>query len=181
MKIAEINDLPLESLVERLGGIYEHSPWVIERAAAGRPFVDLTALICAMRESVEQASPAEQRDLICAHPDLAGKLARAGQLTDDSTREQSGLGLDQLSDEEFVCFEKLNAAYREKFGMPFIICARMTTKSKMLQAFRDRLLNDQSTECEAALREIHHIARLRLEDRFITIKCDSRFPNQRHL
>jgi 2-oxo-4-hydroxy-4-carboxy-5-ureidoimidazoline decarboxylase len=103
--------------------------------------------------------------LILAHPDLAGRLARAGALTAESTREQAGLGLDRLSEELYDRITSLNAAYRARFGFPFIICARMTTLEGMLEAFETRLHHDRETEIREALRQIHFIAGLRLADK----------------
>lgn len=148
----------------RLGGIYEHSPWVAERAWEQRPFQDSAALGAAMRLAVEPATDAEKLALIRAHPDLAGKLARAGALTESSAREQAGLGLDRLGDEEYERFTRLNESYRERFGFPFVICVRLTDKAGILAAFESRLENDLPAEISEALRQIHHIARLRLGD-----------------
>lgn len=163
--IDQLNSLPADAFVEMLGGVYEHSPWVAERALHARPFVDRESLVAVFRATVEAAGTEEKLALIRAHPDLAGKLARAGALTAESTREQAGLGLDRLSDEEYERFSDLNARYRERFGFPFIICARRTTRAGVLEAFETRLGHDVATEVEEALEQIHHIARLRLEDR----------------
>jgi 2-oxo-4-hydroxy-4-carboxy-5-ureidoimidazoline decarboxylase len=159
-----INQLSDGDFIASLGGVYEHSPWVAGRALAHRPFADRTALTDCLRDIVDNASDEEKLTLIRAHPDLAGKLARAGTLTAESTREQAGLGLDRLSDAEFGRFTELNQLYRGKFGFPFVICARMTTKPGVLAAFETRLENESSAEIHEALVQIHHIARLRLED-----------------
>lgn len=165
LDIAEINGLDPAGFLSALGGVYEHSPWVAERSLKNRPFADRDALVRTMSRVVDEASDEEKTALILAHPDLAGKLARAGALTAESTREQAGLGLDRLSDEEFGEFSRFNSDYREKFGFPFIICARLTTKAGVLEAFRERLGNDVDSEKREALRQIHHIARLRIEDK----------------
>ena len=117
-----------------------------------------------MREAVENAGDSAKLALIRAHPDLAGKLARAGALSAESTREQAGLGLDRLSDDEFERFSDLNTRYRERFGFPFVICARLTDKPGILAAFARRVEHDAAEEIAEALRQIHHIARLRLDD-----------------
>jgi 2-oxo-4-hydroxy-4-carboxy-5-ureidoimidazoline decarboxylase len=118
----------------------------------------------ALRATVENSGDGEKLALIRAHPDLAGKLARAGALTAESTREQAGLGLDRLSDDAYENFSKLNQAYQERFGFPFIICARLTTQAGVLDAFAERLPHSREVEIRTALVQIHEIARLRLED-----------------
>lgn len=159
-----LNSLPADAFVEELGGIYEHSPWVAETVETRRPFPDITALAAAMREAVDTAPAETKLALIHAHPDLAGKLARAGALTAESTREQAGLGLDRLSDDEFALFSGLNASYRDRFGFPFIICARKHDRPGVIAAFRRRLGNTRDQEITEALRQIHDIAALRLAD-----------------
>ena len=152
------------AFVAVLGGIFEHSPWVAERAFGRRPFVSVAALHDAMRDCVDQASEADKLALINQHPDLAGKLARAGALGAASANEQQGLGLDRLSEGEFNRFETLNKAYRAAFGFPFIIAARNHTRASVLAAFEQRLRNDLATEKARALVEIAEIARFRLTD-----------------
>jgi OHCU decarboxylase len=117
-----------------------------------------------MQDVVEAAGDLEKLALIRDHPDLAGKLARAGQLTAESAKEQAGLGLDRLTDEEYELFQRQNECYRERFGFPFIICARLTTKQGVLDAFEKRLENSADEEISQALKQVHEIARLRLED-----------------
>ncbi len=162
--LANLNAASEEEFVTILAGIYEHSPWVAERVLEQRPFLDQETLQLAMRRRVDEATEDEKLLLIRAHPDLAGKLARAGVLTEASTREQAGLGLDRLSDEEYERFSDRNARYRERFGFPFIICARRTAKQGVLDAFESRLLNSPETEISEALFQIHEIACLRLKD-----------------
>jgi 2-oxo-4-hydroxy-4-carboxy-5-ureidoimidazoline decarboxylase len=163
--LAALNAMPKAEFVACLGGIYEHSPWIVEAAAAERPFAGMEQLAGRLREVVENAGESSKLALVRAHPDLAGKLARAGALTEASAREQAGLGLDRLSDEEFERFSDLNTRYRERFGFPFVICVRLTDRAGILAAFEQRLRNDPAAELAEALRQIHHIARLRLEDR----------------
>ncbi len=162
--LSNLNALTTADFVGLLGGVYEHSPWVAEAVAGMRPFGDRADLIAAMRSVVEEASDEQKLTLIRAHPDLAGKLARVGGLTDESKREQSGLGLDRLSDAEFEAFTEFNERYRERFGFPFIICARLTTKQGVLDAFAIRIGQMSEEEMRTALQEIHHIARLRMVD-----------------
>lgn len=164
LTIGALNAMPKADFVDRLGGIYEASPWVAETVAAERPFTSREQLAGRMRAAVASADDSTKLALIRAHPDLAGKLARAGALSAESSREQAGLGLDRLSDEEFGRFSDLNTRYRERFGFPFIICVRETDKPGILAAFEERLGNQRSGEIEAALGQIHRIARLRLDD-----------------
>jgi 2-oxo-4-hydroxy-4-carboxy-5-ureidoimidazoline decarboxylase len=141
--------------------LFEHSPWVEERAdvrpASGDRHADLMAV-------VRHASPDEQLALIRAHPELAGKAAVDGGLTEASAAEQAGAGLDRLTQAEFDKFHALNAAYRQRFGFPFIICVRLTDKAGILAAMERRLANDRETEIATALGEIGKIVRLRLKD-----------------
>jgi 2-oxo-4-hydroxy-4-carboxy-5-ureidoimidazoline decarboxylase len=148
--------------VAALGDIFEHSPWVAERAHAARPFPTVTALHEAMMQVVRAAPRDEQLAFLRGHPELGGKVARAGAMTDDSRAEQGGLGLDRLSDDEFARFERLNAAYAQKFGFPFIIGVRRHTRDSILARFERRTRNDFEAELAAALSEIGHITRLRL-------------------
>lgn len=164
ISLYQINTASDEEFVTMLGGIYEHSDWVPRRVLGLRPFASSEDLRVAMRDAVENATPEVKLELICSHPDLAGKLAREGALTESSTREQAGLGLDRLSDEEYENFSQKNECYRKKFGFPFIICARLTTKQGVLDAFEKRLGNLREAEVFEALRQIHEIGRLRLED-----------------
>ena len=135
--------------------LFEHSPWVEERAAS-QSHVDLMAVVHA-------ATPEEQLALIRAHPELAGKAAVDGTLTEASAAEQASAGLDRLTQAEFDRFHALNAAYAEKFGFPFIICVRLTDKAGILAAMERRLGNDRDAEIAEALHQIGEIVRLRLE------------------
>jgi 2-oxo-4-hydroxy-4-carboxy-5-ureidoimidazoline decarboxylase len=148
-----------------LGEVMELAPWVADEAFAARPFASLGALYQAMTDAVRKAGDERQRALIEGHPDLAGKAARAGTLTADSAAEQAAAGLDRLSEEEFAEFHRLNDAYRQKFGMPFIVCVRRHGKDSILRQFARRLQNDAATERQAALGEIFRIAALRLDQR----------------
>jgi 2-oxo-4-hydroxy-4-carboxy-5-ureidoimidazoline decarboxylase len=153
------------TFVAALGEVYEHAAWVAQAVWRQRPFATLAALHDAMMAAV-RAAPAEQRlTLIRGHPDLAGKAARAGAMTADSQAEQASAGLERLSEAEFAQFHRLNGAYREKFGIPFIICARRHGKDSILQQFERRLQNGTAEEAETALAEIFRIAALRLDQR----------------
>lgn len=153
-----------DDFVSRYGGIYEHSPWVAERVnlLLEETVPNTELLVRLMADCVDNASVDTQLELIRAHPDLAGKAQVAGELTADSTEEQSKAGLDQCSADEFEKFQSLNAAYKEKFGFPFIMAVRESNRSQILDAFASRLDNDYNAEFETALQEIHKIARLRL-------------------
>jgi 2-oxo-4-hydroxy-4-carboxy-5-ureidoimidazoline decarboxylase len=141
--------------------LFEHSPWVEvraeERPSSGDRHADLMAV-------VHDAAPEEQLALIRAHPELAGKAAVDGSLTQASAAEQASAGLDRLTQAEFDKFHALNAAYREKFGFPFIICVRLTDKAGILAAMERRLANDRDSEIATAIEQIGEIVRLRLED-----------------
>jgi 2-oxo-4-hydroxy-4-carboxy-5-ureidoimidazoline decarboxylase len=164
ISLNELNTLPDDAFVAQLAGIYEHSEWVARQVIAQKPFRKLSCLRDAMRDAVNHASDDAKLTLIRAHPDLAGKLARAGALTASSTQEQAGLGLDRLSAAEFEQFTTYNTRYHDRFGFPFIICARKTTKLAVLAAFETRLTHSRPTEIAEALTQIHQIADLRLQD-----------------
>lgn len=151
--------------IARFGGAFEHSPFIAERAYdAGGIEVPLTAadLLEAMTAQFRAASADEQLGVLRAHPDLAGRLAIAGELTDDSRKEQAGAGLDRLSAEEHARFTALNAAYVEKFGFPFIIAVKGLTKDDILRAFETRIENNRIQELETAKAQVERIALLRL-------------------
>ncbi|HZD63343.1 MAG TPA: 2-oxo-4-hydroxy-4-carboxy-5-ureidoimidazoline decarboxylase [Xanthobacteraceae bacterium] len=163
--LGSLNAADEAAFVAALGEVYEHAPWVAQAVWRQRPFATLAALHAAMMAAV-RATPAEQRlALIKGHPDLAGKAARAGAMTADSQAEQASAGLERLSEAEFTQFHRLNGAYREKFGIPFIICARRHSKDSILKQFERRLQNSMAEETETALGEIFRIAALRLDQR----------------
>jgi 2-oxo-4-hydroxy-4-carboxy-5-ureidoimidazoline decarboxylase len=163
--LEQLNAASAEDFAAALGGVYEHSPWVAAAVAGQRPFGSLAALNAAMAAAVRAAPPARRLALIEGHPDLAGKAARAGEMTAESTSEQGGAGLDRLSDAEYARFHRLNDAYREKFHLPFIICVRRHTRDSILRQFERRLQNTGEAEIETALGEVCRIAALRLNDR----------------
>jgi len=160
-----LNSVDRRTFIATLGEAMEHASWVAEATFAARPFASLAALNQAMIDAVRKAGDERQRALINGHPDLAGKAAREGKLTADSTAEQAAAGLDRPSKEETANFHRLNDAYREKFGMPFIICVRRHGKDSILREFERRLQNDPTTEWEMALAEIFRITALRLDQR----------------
>jgi OHCU decarboxylase len=153
--------------VERFGAIYEHSPWVAEAAYDAGLSADADSaagLAVAMKRAMLAGDDAARRTLINAHPDLAGKLALAKTLTPESTGEQAGAGLDRLTGEELARFTALNQSYRARFGFPFIMAVKGSTKSDILAAFERRLKQDKQSEFETALDEVNKIAALRLKD-----------------
>ncbi|MEK7780051.1 MAG: 2-oxo-4-hydroxy-4-carboxy-5-ureidoimidazoline decarboxylase [Verrucomicrobiota bacterium] len=162
--LAQINALTQDEFVRVIGPVFEHSPWIADLTCAQRPFASVAALHAALCETVRGADESQQLALIRAHPDLVGKLALAGQLTKESTGEQASAGLDRLTSEEVALFQQNNAAYKEKFGFPFVICARLNKKEAILNGFVVRLKNSREQEIQAALTEIFKIAELRLHD-----------------
>jgi 2-oxo-4-hydroxy-4-carboxy-5-ureidoimidazoline decarboxylase len=157
-----LNAASREDFVAALGDIFEHAPWVAERAFASRPFPSVASLHEAMVAAVAAASPDEQLAFISGHPELGSKVARAGAMAASSRQEQGALGLDRLSDAEFDRFERMNADYRARFGFPFIVGVRRHTRDSVLEQFERRLSNDRAAELVTALAEIGHITRLRL-------------------
>lgn len=154
-----------DDFLARFGGVFEHSPFIAERALdAGAVAEPLTAagVHAALTETFRKASGAEQLGVLRAHPDLAGKLATAGGLTEDSRKEQAGAGLDRLSPAEHARFTELNTAYTEKFGFPFIIAVKGLTKDDILAAFETRIGNTEDAEFETAKAQVERIALLRL-------------------
>ncbi len=164
--IAELNALDRDRFVAVLGGLFEGSPWVATEAWAARPFADRDELERTLIEAIERAPVERQLALIRAHPDLVGQAALAGTLGPASTAEQAAAGLDRdrLSPEEVVRFAELNAAYRERFGFPFVICAREHKKDAILAGFAARLGHTPDEEVAVALREIGRIGHHRLHD-----------------
>lgn len=163
LTLADLNRIAAPDFVMALGGIFEHSPWIAERAAGRRPFGSLDALHGALVAQMWAATPEEKLGLLRAHPELAGKEADAGTLTDHSTGEQDSVGLTRLTAEEKQRIRLLNIAYRDRHGFPFIIAVRRRTKSQIFAECERRLANDRHEEFVAALNEVGWIARLRLE------------------
>ena len=164
LSIEEVNRLGSEEFVSRLGPAFEASPWVAAGAWHSRPFGSVDELHGAMVRVVEKASDQQRMALIRAHPDLAGRAAVAGELTPESEGEQASAGLDSLTPEEYEAFSRVNAAYREKFRFPMIVCVREHTKESILRNAERRLENTPEEEVETALGEVNKIARLRLGD-----------------
>jgi 2-oxo-4-hydroxy-4-carboxy-5-ureidoimidazoline decarboxylase len=160
MTIEQINSLSHAQFVEAVGWVFEHSPWVAQRAWEQRPFLDLDHLHAAMTQEVERATPEEQLALLRAHPDLG---ARAG-MSAASAGEQSGAGLDCLTPEEYQRLQQRNTEYREKFGFPFLYAVKGNTKYDILQALDQRIGAAPADEFRVALAQVYRIAGFRLRD-----------------
>ncbi len=155
--------------VERFGGVFEHSPWIADLAwglELGPAHDSAIGVHSALARIFRSAPEARRLSVLTAHPDLAGKLAQAKRLTEASTAEQAGAGLDALTDAERANFEKMNADYVTRFGFPFVIAVRDNTKASILAAFQRRLGHDRPTEFSEACRQVERIAELRLKDMF---------------
>ena len=164
ISINEVNQLREKPFVDVFGPVFEHSPWIAQTTWRRRPFVTSDALHQGLCDTVRAAGEQKQLELIRAHPDLVGRAALAGTLTPSSTQEQSSAGLHKLSPDEIAAFQRFNQQYRDKFGFPFIICARLNKKEAILKAFPVRLENTREQEIQTALEEIYKIAYFRLRD-----------------
>lgn len=162
--LSRLNSCSANEFVAICGRFFEHSPWIAERTASRRPFASLDELHRELCATVAAASREEKLSLIRAHPDLVGKLAETNALTAESTSEQRAAGLIHLSAEERQQFRDYNAAYWQKFGFPFVICARENKKEAILDAFPRRRAGSVEEEIQTALAEIGKIAMLRLID-----------------
>ena len=171
--LTRLNVLSRDEFVRLVGPVFEHSPWIAEATWPKRPFASVEQLHQALAEAVRNAGEEEQLALIRAHPDLVAATpsspGREGEgaslpLTRESANEQASAGLGNLTPEEVELFQKNNAAYKEKFGFPFVICARLNKKEAILNGFKVRLQNSRAQEIQTALAEIFKIAELRLRD-----------------
>ena len=158
--LAELNAASQEEFTRVLGSVFEHSPWVAERSYGQQPFATRAELHLTMCDAVRRATEEEKLALIRAHPDLVGRVV----LTSESEAEQASAGLGELVPDEVALFQRFNAQYRERFGFPFVICARLNKKEAILQAFPERLGHSRDAEMQTALNEIYKIAELRLRD-----------------
>lgn len=163
--VAAVNAMDAAAFVAAFGDVAEHSPWIAERATAQRPFASRQAMVEAFGDEVREAGPGEKLALLRAHPDLAGRAAMAGEVAEESRREQAGAGLDTLTPEEFRRFTELNRAYTEKFGFPFILAVRGADKQTILAAFAERIERDPEAEKAMAISEVTRIIGFRIEDR----------------
>ena len=162
--LGALNACDREAFVDALGHLFEHSPWVAEETFDKRPFESVDGLHAALCATMLAAPAERQLALVRAHPDLAGRLAQAGQLTDSSSGEQAAAGLDRLTAAEASEIQRLNDDYQARFGFPFVICARLNDKEMILAAMRSRSGSTPEAELSTALGEIAKIARLRLND-----------------
>jgi len=163
MTLAELNALPAAAFVAALRGVFEHSPWVAERALAARPFASVDALHAAMVAAVAAAGEAMQLALLRAHPELAGRAMVRNELTADSSQEQAGAGLTHCSPDEYARLQELNTRYNAKFGFPFIVAVKGLDRAGILQRFAARVTNDPDAEFREALAQVARIARFRLD------------------
>jgi len=163
MTLAQLRALDHGAFITAFGGTFEHSPWVAERAFGRGPFASVDALHGAMVRAMHDASRDEQLALLRAHPELAGKAAIRGELTADSTKEQSGAGLDQCTPEEFARINALNARYNATFGFPFIVAVKGLDRAAILREFTRRADNAPEVEFAEALKQVARITRFRLD------------------
>jgi 2-oxo-4-hydroxy-4-carboxy-5-ureidoimidazoline decarboxylase len=164
LTIAALNGLDRDAFVAAVGHVFEHSPWIAAAAWERRPFATLHDLHAALCAVVRAAGEERQLALIRAHPDLAGRVALAGELTAESAREQAAAGLTALSAAELERFTTFNEAYKARFGFPFVICARENKRDAILATFPVRLANGRDEEIGTAIGEVEKIAWLRLRD-----------------
>lgn len=162
--LEQINTMSADAFSAVFGKVYEHSAWIAERAFAHRPFATPTALLMALWGELQAASASEQLALLNAHPELAGREAQAGELTEASRQEQAHAGLGLLNAQERAELAALNRRYRELFGFPFIICARLNARAAIFLSLKARLENQREQELQNALAQVGQIARLRLDD-----------------
>ena len=160
----DLNSMDRAAFVAALGAVFEESPWVAEAAWDKRPFADAAGLRAAMTDIVRTAGPERQRALILSHPDLADRASRPATLTAFSQTEQAKAGLNELTEDEVQEQRDLNRAYRERFGFPFIMAVRFSSKQEILSAMRERVANEPEVEFGRALEEIYKIAGFRLDD-----------------
>lgn len=163
-RLADIARMDRTAFVDAFGAVYEDSPWIAEAAWEQRPFADAAQLRNVMSGIVRDAGADRQRALILAHPDLADKATRPANLTAFSQTEQARAGLNELTEEEVQEQRALNRAYRQRFGFPFIMAVRFSTRPQILEAMRARVQNTPEAEFDRALAEIHKIAGFRLDD-----------------
>lgn len=164
LKLIEVNAMTPHAFAAAFGRVFEHSPWIAERAFARRPFAGTDALHAAMVDVVRSASAGDQLALLRAHPELAGREAQVGALTPESTHEQQKAGLDALSKDEMARIAALNASHGEKFGFPFIIAARRHGKAQIFREFERRMALSPADELAACLEQVYLITRIRIDD-----------------
>ncbi len=161
ISLSDVNAMSPQAFLDAFGDVAEHSPWVAREASAFRPYASRDAMVRHFENAVRAANRAAQLALIRAHPDLATKA----KLTDDSTKEQAGAGLNTLTAEEFARFTDLNTRYKQRFGFPFIFAVKGATKHMILESFEQRVGNEPEAEFATALQQVCRIFRFRIEDR----------------
>ena len=164
LSLTNLNALSETEFVRLFGPVLEHSPSYALTVAAGRPYTSAEAVAAAFVQAARQGGPEAQLALIRAHPDLAGKAAMSGGVTAESASEQASAGLARLTPGEYAEFHRLNAAYHDRFGMPYIVCVREHDKASVLRGAAERLAHTPEQERQTALYEIGRIARLRVLD-----------------
>lgn len=165
ISLADANALSIADFRSRFADVAEHAPWVAAAASVARPFADRAAMIDAFGAVIDAAETSEQLALVQAHPDLAGRAALAGDLTPESRSEQRGAGLARLTADELERLTRLNTAYREKFGFPFILAVKGASLADIVAALGGRIGNEAEGEFKTALGQVKRIVRFRLEDR----------------
>ena len=158
--IEQVNQMTKEEFVGKVGWVFEHSPWIAEKAWESRPFPSREALLQTMITVVQKAEASAQLQLLRAHPDLGTRL----KITIASQKEQAGAGLDQLSKEEYEELASLNQRYVEAFGFPFIMAVKGQSKESILSAMKERIHHSVEEECSRALQEVYKIAAFRLNE-----------------
>lgn len=161
---ADLSRMDRDAFVGAVGAVFEHSPWVMERAWDKRPFSSRAEFYAVLAKVLDESDRERQLALIDAHPELAGKAAEQGALTADSAREQAGVGLNACSPEELAEIRRLNQAYRDKFGWPFIIAVKGLTRQAIIAEMARRLERPAEDEFSEALSQIVRIASFRLDD-----------------
>jgi OHCU decarboxylase len=164
LTLATLNVLDRDAFATALARLFEGPPWIVEQAWAHHPFATRAALYQALCDVLRAAPEERQVALLRAHPDLVGRAALAGTLSPASAGEQAAAGLDALTPSEIATFQRLNHAYHERFGFPFVICARANKKASILAGFEQRLGNTRAEEIATALGEVEQICALRLAD-----------------
>jgi len=162
ISLTSLNQFNREQFIESLGSIFEHSPWVADLVYENRPFDSKVRLHQTMVEAVKQSPELQRMALICNHPELAGKEADEGTLTEDSQKEQSRAGLDQCTAAELTQLKSLNNSYLEKFDFPFVIAVTGLDKSQIIAAIELRLKNSAGDEFDTSINEIAKIGMIRL-------------------
>lgn len=162
LSLDAVNAMDCDAFVAALGETFEHAPWIAESAWSARPFASAEALHAAMLEVVRRAPQATQIAFLCGHPELAGREAQAGSMTDDSSYEQASAGLDAMTKDELARMVRLNHAYRQRHGFPFIIAVRRHTKAQIFDEMQRRIDRDSADEFVEAMAQIAHITRGRV-------------------